>query len=160
MRTYEVIEKYIQERDVNGLRESIGTICYICRNFSDGEFDEVVEYVKSKGIPLLEDDLNGELVSANKDTFTDDDFARAVFELKDNFCQARIDDVKKIGKTLYKKGPVSTSTVKQKTGVSPNPARHQAQKKFPKIVKIVIGLVAVVVVICGVVILMKKILKG
>ena len=119
MQKYDAIEKGIAENDVNGLRESIGSICYTCRDFSDGEFDEVVNYVVSKGISLFETALNGELVSANKDTFTDEDFARAVFELKRNFCKERIADVKKIGATLYKKVTSSMDTANG-TGRSPN----------------------------------------
>ncbi len=101
MQKYEAIERGILENDLEALRESVGSICYTCRNFKNGEFDEVVEYVISRGIPLLDPDLNGELVSEGKESFTDADFARAVFELKENFCEERIADVKRIGEALY-----------------------------------------------------------
>ena len=150
MQKYDAIEKGIAENDVNGLRESIGSICYTCRDFSDGEFDEVVNYVVSKGISLFETDLNGELVSANKDTFTDEDFARAVFELKRNFCKERIADVKKIGETIYKKAPASTDTTKG-TGTSPNAECHQTinsnKLKIAGLVAAGVAIVAVAVIV-------------
>ena len=101
MQKYEAIERGILEKDLEALRESVGSLCYTCRNFKNGEFDEVVEYVISRGIPLIDPELSGELVSAGKESFTDADFARAVFELKENFCKERIADVKKIGEALY-----------------------------------------------------------
>jgi hypothetical protein len=101
MQKYEAIERGILENDLEALRESVGSICYTCRNFKNGEFDEVVEYVISRGIPLIDPELKGELVSSGKESFTDGDFARAVFELKENFCNERIADVKTIGAALY-----------------------------------------------------------
>ena len=149
MQKYDAIEKGIAENDVNGLRESIGSICYTCRDFSDGEFDEVVEYVVSKGISLFDPILNGELVSFGKDTFTDEDFARAVFELKRNFCKERIADVKKIGATLYKKAPVPSNA--KGTGTSPNAECHQTTNlnklKVAGLVAVGVAIVAVAVIV-------------
>ena len=127
MQKYEAIEKGILERDIKGLRESIGSICYTCRDFSNGEFDEVVEYVLSKGILLFDSVLEGALISDTKDIFNDEDFARAIFELKRNFCKERIADVKKIGKTLYKK-ETSSNANSTGTGSSPNVECHQTTK--------------------------------
>lgn len=155
MQKYEAIEKGIQEKDIKGLRESIGSICYTCRDFSDGEFDEVVEYVVSKGVSIFDPILNGELVSFGKDTFTDEDFARAVFELKRNFCKERIADVKKIGTALYKKAPVSSNT--KGTGTSPNAECHQTTNLNKlKIAGLVAAGVAIVAVAVVLVILLKK----
>lgn len=149
MQKYEAIEKGIQEKDIKGLRESIGSICYTCRDFSDGEFDEVVEYVMSKGISLFDSTLNGELVSTGKSTFTDEDFARAVFEFKRNFCKERIADVKKIGTALYKKAPISSNT--KGTGTSPNAECHQTTKlnklKIAGLVAAGVAIVAVAVIV-------------
>ena len=154
MQKYEAIEKGIQEKDIKRLREDIGSICYTCRNFSDGEFDEVVEYVVSKGVSLFDSTLNGDLVSFGKDIFTDEDFARAVFELKRNFCKERIADVKKIGTTLYKKAPASSNA--KGTGTSPNAECHQTTNlnklKVAGLVAVGVAIVAAVVLV----ILLKK----
>ena len=104
MQKYDAIENGILTGDVESLREAVGSICYTCRSFRNGEFDEAVEYVLSRGIPLLEDKLVGELVSKDKESFTDEDFAKAVFELKQNFTKERIEDVKAIGSALYSDG--------------------------------------------------------
>ena len=103
MQRYEAVENGILNNDIKGLREAVGTLCYTSRDFSSGEFDEVVAYVEKRGIKLKDDKLEGELVSEGKTTYTDEDFAYAVFELKNNFCDERIADVKKIGKALYGK---------------------------------------------------------
>lgn len=105
---YEVINKGIAEKDVALLRDAIGNLCYTSRNFASSEFDEAIKFVLSKGIKLKDEALVGELVSAGKTTFTKEDFTRAVFELKKNFCDERIADVKKIGKAVYSK-PASAS---------------------------------------------------
>lgn len=97
---YERIEKGIKKNNVKDLRHAMGDICYTCRDFSDGEFDKILQYIESKGIKIREDQLIGELVSANKTTYTGRDFVDAVLELKGNFCDARINDVKKIGRYL------------------------------------------------------------
>lgn len=103
MQKNESIERAILQNDIIFLREAIGNICYIYRDFSNDEFDAMVEYVCGKGVELMDNELIGGLISNGKTTYTDDDFTRAIFELKKNFCQERIDDVKKIGKILYKR---------------------------------------------------------
>ena len=52
MQKYDAIENGIAQNDVRALREAIGSICYTNRDFSDGEFFEVISYVESKGIQL------------------------------------------------------------------------------------------------------------
>lgn len=142
---YEAIEKGIEQHDIKGLREAIGSICYTSRDFSSGEFDEAVRYVEKKGIKIKDDSLIGELVSSGKTDYTDEDFARAVFELKKNFCDDRIEDVKKIGKSLYKPVQKEAAHESRPSGTSPKVQSHQ---KRASIVPVAVGvLVAVVIVI-------------
>ena len=146
MQNYETIEQKIADNDVSSLRESIGNICYIDRDFSSGEFDEVLRYVESKGIKLKDDTLDGELISDGKTAYTDEDFARAVFMLKKNFCKERIADVKKIGRALYKKtAPVSVQT--SQTGTSPNVERHREESNLGKILPVAIGAAIILIAI-------------
>ena len=151
MQTYEAIENGIRERDVEALREAIGGLCYACPDFSDGEFDEVVAYVTTQEIPLLDPALDGELIGTDKESFTDEDFARAVFELKRNFCEERIADVKAIGMALY------GENTDVETGDDPNAEGHQTLDiKKLKIAGLVAAAVAVVAVtILSVILLMK-----
>ena len=158
MQKYEAIENGIANNDVKALREAIGSICYTNRNFSNGEFFEAIEYVESKGIQLKDAELVGKpTISSQKDEFTDEDFARAVFELKKNFCDARIDDVKIIGEKLYGKNSTDeqseaseigmqeqkVSSIDKETGTSPNQQSHQLNKK----IAMAIGVVAIIVII-------------
>lgn len=165
MQRYDAIENGIVKNDVKALREAIGSICYTNRDLSNGEFFEVVKYVESKGIQLKDAELVGApTISSQKSEFTDEDFAKAIFELKRNFCDARIQDVRVIGEKLYaKKAPVqkvsdsksdagqSNSTKKTNgTGTLPNHRSHQRNSnKTP----MVIGLVAVIVIIIIIVLL-------
>lgn len=148
MQRYEAIEQGIARRDIRALREAIGTICYLNRDFSSGEFDEAVRYVESKGIQLKDDGLIGELpVSSQKSSFTEDDFGAAVFELKENFCNERIEDVKKIGKALYSvKEQAKLETRRQmgqtKHGTDPNAESHQTNNAL-----LMAGLVAATMII-------------
>ena len=146
MRRYEEIEKGIADNDIERIREAIGNICYTSRDFSSGEFDEVLRYVESKGIKLKDDTLDGDLISDGKTAYTDEDFARAVFMLKKNFCNERIADVKKIGKALYKKtAPVSVKS--SQTGTSPNVKRHREESNLGKILPVAIGAAIILIAI-------------
>lgn len=157
MQVYEAIEQGIITRDVVSLRDSIGSICYTCRDFSDGEFDRIVEYVESKGIELKDSTLaDGPTISSQKSEFTDDDFSRAIFELKRNFCDERIDDVKKIGRALYKNNSnlvVETEEVQDKKTErgeinSKNFVSHQTRKLNKKTIVLVAVVIAAIAILC------------
>lgn len=158
MQKYDAIENGIAKNDVKALREAIGSICYTNRDFSNGEFFEVVKYVESKGIQLKDPKLIGApAISSQKSNFTDEDFAKAIFELKKNFCDERIEDVRIIGMKLYGKkitdskktasksvAAKSDLTEKNKgTGTFPNQQSHQQKNKIP----MVIGLVAIIAMV-------------
>lgn len=154
MQKYEAIEQGILEKDVAALKEAIGNICYTCRDFSDGEFDRIVRYVESNGITLMDDGIEGNpTISSQKGYFTDDDFSRAVFELKRNFCKERIDDVKKIGKTLYKD---VAKEVEELEAVDSNnkiqaeaidPKKAQSHQKKRGLMSIILAAVVVIIVL-------------
>ena len=157
MQKYVAIENGIAKNDVNGLREAIGSICYTSRDFSSGEFDEIVRYVTGKGVQLKDEPLKGMLVSTGKTMFTDEDYARAIFELKKNFCDERINDVKAIGKVLYKKPTYQPKSEAKTTpnycgATSPNVQSHQKTNYIP-VVAVVLVAVAVIAVL---VYLLKK----
>lgn len=148
MQRYEEIESGISNHDLETIREAIGNICYLSRNFSSGEFDEAIRYVESKGINIKEDTLVGDLItSEGQNTYTDEDFERAVFELKENFCDERIQDVKSIGKKLYSDKSIPNSQTNNSEffdGTSPN-VQSPTQKNSIKL--LIIGAAAVIIVI-------------
>lgn len=162
MQKYDAIENGIAQNDVKALREAIGSICYTNRDFSNGEFFEVIKYVESKGIQLKDVGLVGNpTISSQKSEFTDEDFAKAIFELKRNFCDERIQDVKTIGKKLYGKKGVAPKSVSERNdntmqtssaGTLPN---HQSHQKNRSKTPMEIGLVAIVVIIIIVLLVVK-----
>ena len=117
MQKNETIEKAIKDRNIQLLREALGNICYVDANFSIGEFDSTIGYIKNSGISdeeLKDKKLEGELITDQKSSpYTQDDFIEAVAKLKNNFCDERIEDVKKIGKMLYPKTENKSVTKKK-----------------------------------------------
>ena len=162
MQKYDAIENGIAQNDVKALREAIGSICYTNRDFSNVEFFEAIKYVESKGIQLKDASLAGNpTISSQKSEFTDEDFAKAIFELKRNFCDERIQDVKTIGKKLYGKKDAAQKSVSEgndytmqpsSTGTLPN---HQSHQKNSSKIPMVIGLVAIVVIIIIILLVVK-----
>lgn len=156
MQTYDVIEKGITNKDKKLLREAIGNMCYINKDFSNDEFFKVIKHVEDSNVELKEE-LKGNLISNQKSEFEDEDFTRAVFELKNNFCDDRIKDVMIIGKTLYGK-KVNTSTQKPDTskqvetqGKNPNQSSHRKNNE----VMVIGGLVAVAIIVIVIAILLR-----
>lgn len=157
MQKYEAIENGIANNDIRALREAIGSICYTCRDFSNGEFDAVIQEVESKGIKIKDEKIVGRAtISSQKNNFTDEDFAKAIFELKKNFCDERIVDVKTIGKKLYGNKPISNhaqepykqkSTYNNSTGTSPNHNSHPRKKNIVPAVVAGIAVIAIVLTI-------------
>ena len=160
MNRFADLDKRIQEKDIFMLREALGNTIYGCRNFSDGEFDNAVQYVESKGIKIKDDELKGALISTGKQTYTPDDFADAIAELKMNFCDERIADVKKIGKTLYPSKPkpqkeptkqaqsssAHTSQIpKSAETTRPKTVRHQHQK-WILAAALLVGVIAIIAI--------------
>ena len=132
---YESIVSGVEKNDVRSLRESIGTLCYTSRDFSSGEFDDAIKYVENKGIKLREP-YNGkpELILNKKDLSecTEDDFGDAVFELKENFCTERINEVKKIGKYVYGPGGKAKKNDKTKPETQTDKPEETQSKTKPE----------------------------
>ena len=146
MNGFKELEKAIDSKDLNCVRNLLGTMVYSCRDFSDGEFDRAVIHAEKelliRGIHLKEG-LKGTILTLGKEKglLSDDDFSDSVFELKENFCDERIDEVKRIGRLLYGKSKTSD--------LSPNMSGHQQEKTIskPLIAVAAILLVALVVII-------------
>lgn len=100
------ISKCIQDKDIGALREYIGTIIYSDRAFLHGEFEAAVKYLTEDCfLTELFEPFNGDPPLKSKRSncaFQQSDFTEAVYDLKDNFCRERIEDVKIIGRFLYK----------------------------------------------------------
>lgn len=101
-----LIQECIENSDVRGLKGAFVGIIFSDRSFSSGDFDNTLSYVKNKtNINIMERFDSGELLSnkINSGKVTEDDFGEAVYNLKINFCEERIKDVKKLAKVLYGK---------------------------------------------------------
>ncbi len=102
----ELVKKFIEEKDLQGVREAVGTIIYEDRTFKNGSFDSAVKFMKNRFPNDFMEKFNPQppLISEAKKApipVNDEDFAVSVSHLKRNFCDERIDDVKAISKRLY-----------------------------------------------------------
>lgn len=110
---YDTIEQALTNNNTDKLREYVASIFYNSRDNLNGEIDAMLGYIEVRGIKIKDDKLNGKLISDGKDTYTDEDFKKAVYELEKNFCGERINDVKKIGKALYGKDELAKKNSKK-----------------------------------------------
>lgn len=101
----EKVLKCIEERDFPALREYIGTIIYTDRAFLHGEFEAAIRYLTEECYltEIFEKFNENPPLKSKSGTmhYKVEDFTAAVYELKNNFCRERIEDVKTIGKDLY-----------------------------------------------------------
>ncbi len=152
MNKFDSVEEGIINRDVDALRHAVANICYTSRDFSSGDFDETIRYIRSKGIDIIEPELKGNpLISKSKQTYNENDFADAVYELRENFCKERICDVKTIGEKLYGKPEVGKDSQKR-PGTDPNEECRQNKTSNLAIIGVAAALVIIVI---GLVVLLK-----
>lgn len=144
MKKYKIIEKALAEKNKASLKRALGNIIFADRNFSTNEFNDVFRYINDK-IEILEPTLIGELISEEKSEYNDSDFNNAVFELTENFCKERIEDVKKIGRTLY---PIQKPTLKGETQ-SKKDNHHQNKKSLLPIIMLGILVVGILLIWVG-----------
>ncbi|SDB13848.1 hypothetical protein [Butyrivibrio sp. INlla16] len=149
-----VIEEGIQNNDVDSLRDALGNLVYTSSDFSSGEFEESLRYIESKGIAIKDNHLTGpDLISKIKTEFTDDDLADSVYELKKNFCDERIEDVKAIGKALnakkdeIKKFVPQDSSSDVRLGDDPNLSSHPQRSNTALIIICAVAVVMIVLLV-------------
>ncbi|MBR1444347.1 MAG: hypothetical protein IJ583_12550 [Firmicutes bacterium] len=101
----EKIIQCIHSNDLKGLREHIGMMAYTDRAFLHGEFEKAIMYViKICGVRDLFEPFCSDppmRTSYPDKNYNKEDFTKAVYELKKNFCKERIQDVKIIGRYVY-----------------------------------------------------------
>lgn len=154
----EVIDKDIQDGNIQGIREDIGILLYTREGFFR-EFDEAIDYVERKGINIKETYNREPLIPAVNPAYTDEAFAEAVFYLKNNFCKERIAYVKELGKARYgqsapaadEKKPEQAESKKGAGDTDPKSPSHQ--KRNPLLMA---GILAVLVIIVAAIILLTN----
>lgn len=147
---YAAIEEGVKAGDINKIRTALGNICYTSRNFSNGEFDTNLEYVLQQGIEIFEQYDGKKLLSDENKNLSDEDFSDAVFQLQENFCRQRIDDVKNIGMRLYQTDSAGINENEQNTDINNDHNEIKNRNLY-----IAIGIILVIIIICGIIILKK-----
>lgn len=131
----EFMEKCIAGHDLTSIKRVLTSSIYFDPTFESDDFDAGVRYVTQIRKLSIWDPFNGQppLMAARVDkkdtTLTTDDFAISVSNLSRNFCQERIDDVKKLGKYCYGSSRKPTTppspTEVQRPNVSAPPVQRQ-----------------------------------
>ncbi len=157
MNTYDEIEEAIEAKDVPRLRNAVTMLAYADPDFSRGLMDEQIQHIESNGIKLKDDELIGDpLISEVKSEFTDDDFPEAVYNLKENFCDDRLNDLKIIAKAVKSKPSNEQNLASNPKPAAPTSAPapktkpHEEQKQgggFAPFVIIAAAIAAIVAII-------------
>ena len=94
------MQEAIANRDLLGIYSSFYTILMYDPGFAMGQFDETLRYVKSKNIPGLMQPYNGTPFKGEAE-WTVDYWDLVASQLMDNFCQERIDHLRRVGHKVY-----------------------------------------------------------
>lgn len=126
-----LVQECIERSDIRGLKGAFVGIIFSDRSFKSGDFENTLSYIKTKtNMNIMERFDGGELLSnkINSGKVTEDEFEEAVYNLKVNFCEERIKDVKKLAKVLY--GKNNTIQTTGRTGQSQGKKQqcHQSMK--------------------------------
>ena len=109
-----------------------------------------MEYVLQQGIEVFEQYDGKKLLSDENKNLSDEDFSDAVFQLQENFCRQRIDDVKNIGMRLYQTDSAGINENEQNTDINNDHNEIKNRNLY-----IAIGIILVIIIICGIIILKK-----
>lgn len=113
------IKENVEKKDIKALKSNIKVIINFDKNFSRGYAKVNLDYIKNHGINLYESyDNKGLMSSKPQNEYTDRDYTDAIFYLTENFCNERLEDVKKIGEILYKVNPQEIDTNKEKITIA------------------------------------------
>ncbi|MGV3025094.1 hypothetical protein ACED96_05135 [Clostridium thermobutyricum] len=108
--------KGVNDRNLNYIKTALYGIVISDRRLEDGILEKNIEYIEEHGIKIKEElDKNKPLLSVEKKgEYTREDFRYAAIYLSENFCDERINDVRKIGQAVYKKQVRNINPVTEK----------------------------------------------
>ena len=138
--TNKYIDEHLKNKDKKNLIRDISNICYTvsCLN---GNLEKALLYIKDNGVDLYQDfdEKYPFVYKEGKNIYANEDLGEAIFYLEENFCQERLDDIKKLRECLremHKKEDEERkqkeNIVKKTTGTSPNVQSRQTKKSSKK----------------------------
>lgn len=127
----QLVIEAVKTKDIIGLKSAISTLINYDRNFSRGYVETNLKYIKECGINIFEEFNHQELLSnKNISEYTERDFSNAIFYLEKNFCNERLEDVKKIGQVLYKEKAVKANVQTEQKYIRENTISDSKQKSI------------------------------
>lgn len=141
------MENAIKEKDFGKVYSSFYTILLSDPGFTTGKFDETLKMIKEMNIPGFMQTYNG-IPFRDESGWTQQYWDQLASELMDNFCEERIDMIRKVGRKVYSKesNPVSDA-VCSKAEPSQKKTEEMHQKKINTSRPVVIVVVVVVILI-------------
>lgn len=100
MKITKTLEEAVNKGDLTGIYSIFYTVLHEDPSFSTGKFDQLLAYVKSRNVKGLMQPFDGEEFEA-EEKWNKEYWAIQASELVDNFCEERIEHLKKVGKKLY-----------------------------------------------------------
>lgn len=159
------IEKYVLENDIKSIKRSLGCICYTI-DLLNGNFDKAVKYVEEEKNIKIREKFNSNIplvYNKEKSTYSGRDLGLAVAYLQENFCDERIEDVKKVSKMIDKKNEeeqIKENLKRKEIGTSPNVKSRQFQNLKKKAgLPAWIWVIAAVILVIVIVIIILQIKK-
>lgn len=145
-KVHKLVIENVEKGDVDALKSNIGVVINFDKNFSKGYVHENLEYIKRHKINLYDGSLDQtKPLLSNKSEYTDEDFSKAIFYLRKNFCKERLMDVQKIGQDLYKEkvSEIESNQKQQGQNYAQQNFSNDNKKKEKKIaIAIGVGIVA------------------
>lgn len=145
MKITKTLEEAVNKGDLTGIYSTLYTVLHEDPAFSTGKFEQLLGYVRSRNVPGLMQPFDGERFES-EDKWNEEYWALQASELVDNFCEERIEHLKKVGRKLYVEKKTSSEKDFEKK-------QHEIKKNRPQ-TRNIIAISAICLIAAALVILM------
>ncbi|MEI0551403.1 hypothetical protein R4K89_13970 [Brachyspira intermedia] len=137
----DTLNECIEKRDLNGIKNALYMALNIDRSFSTGNFDDMMNYIKSKGITDFISPDKGETF---KSECTESYWTELAVSLRNEFTMEKVRQLKKMSEKLYP--PRNTRHYKDESTFTRGNQSAGGNSESPKINPIAIAVGAVIVI--------------
>lgn len=124
MKITKTLEQAVNKGDLTGIYSIFYTVLHEDPAFSTGKFEQLLAYVRSRNVPEFMQPFDGEKFGSEEE-WNEEYWALQASELVDNFCEERIEHLKKVGRKLYMEKKTSSETGFEKE-------QHEIKKNRPR----------------------------
>lgn len=153
------MQDQIDKGSVSGIKTCLIGIIFSDRTLSNNKFEEAIAYIKKEdNIRLMENYDGGALVKHIKEysQSNTEDFKEAVFLLKNNFCEERIEELKNIANVVYPSEKIIKNETEKNYDYKISTQNKNHEKSDEKKMKITILILGIAIATIAIVNLIKK----